>query len=105
MSAERRVYQGLAQGIGGNAVWIFLLELYASHTECRRIDVSSLCRTAPIPAATALRKLQRLHAAGLIEREPDVMDRRRVFVSLPPQAIAKVEACLLEIAKIHGIEL
>lgn len=62
--------------------WDILLELYALECEQRRTSVSKLCIAAAVPATTALRWIDKLHAEQLIIRSADPLDARRVWVSL-----------------------
>src|SRR5690348_10986967 len=62
--------------------WDILLELYALRCEQRRTSVSKLCLAAGVPATTALRWIDKLHSIGLIERDADPLDARRIWVAL-----------------------
>lgn len=65
-----------------DSAWDVLLELEHARRQQRPRVVSDLCRGKRIPLTTVLRQLDRLSAAGLIERTPDPVDRRRIYVSL-----------------------
>ena len=67
--------------------WDILLELYALACEQRRTSVSKLRYSTGVPDTTALRWIDRLTAGGLIERRPDPLDARRVWVELSAAAI------------------
>lgn len=75
-------------------VWIVLLDLYAHTLKRLRVSVGSLCIAARVPASTALRWIAVLVADGLIIREPDPEDKRRVYISLSPEGQQRVRACL-----------
>ena len=62
--------------------WDILLDLYAHALEGRRVSITSSCIASGVPPTTALRYLQVLEEAGLIERVDDRVDRRRSFLSL-----------------------
>ena len=62
--------------------WDLLLELYAVELGQQKVSVSNLCLTAGVPATTALRWIGNLERAGLIVRNDDLFDRRRVWVRL-----------------------
>lgn len=62
--------------------WDILLELYALHCEQQRTSVSKLCVAVAVPATTALRWIDRLESDGLLDRSPDPLDARRIWVSL-----------------------
>jgi hypothetical protein len=62
--------------------WDLLLELFIHQAEGRRISVTGLGLGANVPGATVLRWLAMFHEGGLIIREPDPADRRRIWVYL-----------------------
>ena len=66
--------------------WDMLLDLYACDLEERRVTVGSLCVASAAPATTALRWIKKLQDEGLIRRENDPFDYRRVYLELTPQA-------------------
>lgn len=66
--------------------WDILLYLYRAELEQRRVSVSSCCIAANVPPTTALRWINRLLREGMIEREPDPLDRRRMWVTLSDAA-------------------
>ena len=74
--------------------WDILLELYALRCEQRRTSVSKLCIAAAVPTTTALRWIDKLHADGLLEREADRSDGRRVWVALSDKGFEALEAYL-----------
>ncbi len=78
-AARRKFFDG---DLFADPAWDILLELYALRCEQRRTSVSKLCLAAAVPSTTALRWLEKLHADGLIERDADPFDARRVWVSL-----------------------
>ncbi len=63
-------------------VWDMLLDLMAAYVERRNVSVSALCHASCAPMSTALRWIDRMIEAGLVERIPDSSDHRRIFVSL-----------------------
>jgi hypothetical protein len=78
--------------------WDILLELYALRCEQRRTSVSKLCIAAGVPATTALRWIDKLHSDGLVEREADPFDARRVWVTLSDKAFEAMKAYLQQLA-------
>lgn len=74
--------------------WDILLDLYAEHLAGRRVTVSSACIGSQAPQTTALRWLTVLEERGLIAREPDAKDGRRIFISLTDKAIQAMESFL-----------
>ncbi len=62
--------------------WDMLLDLMAARLERTQVSVSSLCIAAAVPPTTALRWLRQLTERGLVQREADPEDGRRIFVAL-----------------------
>ncbi|TXC72182.1 hypothetical protein FSB78_15455 [Sphingomonas ginsenosidivorax] len=62
--------------------WDMLLDLYAAELEGTQVSVSSLCIAAAVAPTTALRWIGRMSDAGLFERRPDPLDRRRAYMAL-----------------------
>jgi hypothetical protein len=87
----RRRRQELFPGIQvADPAWDLLLELYVNCAEQRRISVTGLGLGANVPGATVLRWLAMFHEAGLIVREPDPFDRRRIWVRLTDLGAGRV---------------
>lgn len=78
--------------------WDILLELYALRCEQRRTSVSKLCVGINVPMTTGLRWIDRLGKDGLIERESDPLDARRVWVSLSDRGFDSMSSYLRELA-------
>lgn len=62
--------------------WDILLDLMAARLERKQVSVSSLCIAAAVPPTTALRWIKGMTDEGLLERKPDPIDGRRVFIDL-----------------------
>lgn len=62
--------------------WDILLHLFESHVFQRRDTVGNVCDGTEIPAATALRWMNRLQQADLIRLRDDPLDGRRRYVEL-----------------------
>lgn len=91
----RRLRDGLfPEGIFADPAWEMLLDLYACTMEGRKVCVSDACGAAGVPPTTALRWVDRLEDCGLVERRPDPVDSRRIYVELTLLAIARVELWL-----------
>ena len=73
-------------GLFEDPAWDMLLDLFAAELEGRQVLVSSLCIASAVAPTTALRWINKLIAVGLLERQPDTLDRRRAFVALTPRA-------------------
>jgi DNA-binding MarR family transcriptional regulator len=77
--------------------WDMLLELYAAALSQRRVSVSSLCIASGVAATTALRWMSALQKDGLIARENDPLDGRRVFVKLSAKGQRSIEDYFLSL--------
>lgn len=84
------VFKG--QELFGEPAWDILLDLYIAYAEGKPVSVSSACIGSASPPTTGLRWLGVLQEAGLIEREHDPRDQRRVLVHLTTLAIERMEA-------------
>ena len=74
--------------------WDMILDLMLNRFLGKRISVSSLCIASGVPQTTALRRIDDLIAAGVVQRVEDPADRRRVFVDLSDEAAEKFERYL-----------
>jgi DNA-binding MarR family transcriptional regulator len=72
--------------------WDILLELYAARLDQQRVSTSEVCERSAVPPTTALRWIIALEVEGLIERRPDPLDRRRVFISLSAKGADGMQA-------------
>ncbi|MDQ1158905.1 DNA-binding MarR family transcriptional regulator [Sphingomonas sp. SORGH_AS 950] len=70
----------------GEPAWDMILQIYVADHAGQAVDVSSLCASTGIPKTSALRHLDRLVECGLVRRQPDTVDTRRVYV-LPNDAL------------------
>ena len=62
--------------------WDMLLYLYAAELGQRRVTVTKLGLASRVPPTTALRWLTSLQEEGLVQRQSDPLDGRRIFISL-----------------------
>lgn len=76
----------------GEPGWDILLDLFIAAKERKRVPVTSACIGAAVPTTTALRWLAVLEDRGLVLREADPTDARRIFVRLSAEAYAKMVA-------------
>ena len=81
----------------GDPCWDMLLDLMLARLDGKQVSVSSLCIAANVPSTTALRRLDELIAASLVERVPDADDRRRIHVRLTDAAVQRIERYLDQI--------
>jgi hypothetical protein len=74
----------------GEPAWDILLDLFAAHVEGKDVSVSSACIGSASPPTTGLRWLGVLHEAGLVMREHDPRDQRRILVRLTEQGLIRM---------------
>ncbi|MCJ1959799.1 MarR family transcriptional regulator [Novosphingobium mangrovi (ex Hu et al. 2023)] len=66
----------------GEPAWDILLDLFIAAKERRSVSVTSACIGSAVPSTTALRWITILEKQGLLLREADPGDARRVYVKL-----------------------
>lgn len=71
-----------AEELFGEPAWEMLIDLFIHECLRKPLSTSDLCVTSSLPMSSALRLIQRLCDAELIERISDPMDARRSFVRL-----------------------
>lgn len=71
--------------------WDILLDLFIAQGEGKDVSVSSACIGSAAPPTTGLRWLGVLTDEGLVLRENDAEDNRRVLVRLTPAGLAAME--------------
>lgn len=74
----------------GEPAWDMLLELFARHLEQTRTSIGSLCASSSVPGTTGLRWIEKLSDEGLLVRENDRNDARRIWVSLSEKGTDKM---------------
>ncbi|MFL0356694.1 MarR family transcriptional regulator [Erythrobacter sp. GH1-10] len=87
---ERAVLFGNSE-LFGEPAWDILLDLYIAYAERKQVSVSSACIGSAAPPTTGLRWLGVLAGEGLVVREHDPQDQRRVLVRLSETGIAAME--------------
>jgi hypothetical protein len=75
----------------GEPAWDILLDLYIAHADGKPVSVSSACIGSAAPSTTGLRWLGVLLEEGLVVRENDADDHRRVLVRLTRAGITAME--------------
>lgn len=98
--AARRRFFG--DELFADPAWDILLELYTFRSSQQRTSVSKLCLTAGVPTTTALRWIEKLHSDGLVERQPDPLDARRVWISLSERGYEAMTSYLEAIGENRG---
>ncbi|OGS47834.1 MAG: hypothetical protein A3J40_04635 [Erythrobacter sp. RIFCSPHIGHO2_12_FULL_63_10] len=79
--------------------WDMLLDLTAARAEHNRVSVTSLCIASSVPLTTALRWIGQMVESGLLERQEDNTDKRRVFIALTDQAAEAMARYFAEMGK------
>ncbi len=79
--------------------WDILLDLMAAGLEGKNVSVSSLCIAAAVPATTALRWITGMTESGMLVRQMDPKDARRVFIELSAETEELLKNYLKEIEK------
>lgn len=77
-----------SEDLFGEAAWDILLDLFIAAKERRRVSVTSACIGSAVPSTTALRWITILEKQGLLVREADPGDARRVYVKLSARGYA-----------------
>ena len=71
--------------------WDILLDLKAATQEGQKVSVSSLCIAAAVPPTTALRWITAMTENGMLVRQQDPDDARRVFIGLSDETNTKLD--------------
>lgn len=82
-----------------DATWNMLAELLRARITKRRISVTSLCLASRAPVTSALRRIDRLLAEGLITYALDPKDRRRKYVELSSDGAGRVQGAVRALAQ------
>ena len=80
--------------------WDMLLDLMEARLQDKKVSVSSLCIASGVPQTTALRRIEDLIGAKLIDRKDDPADRRRVFVCLTDDCAGRFAGYLDDISQL-----
>lgn len=78
--------------------WDMMLDLFIAEGEGRETPVMNLCLSSQVPETTTLRWVKTLEQAGIVIRQRDEHDQRRVLVRLSPDAARALAAYLEEAA-------
>ena len=91
IKARRRREQIFGSATFADPGWDILLELYAVELAEERVTITQVCKVAAVAPTTGLRWIGQLEQEGLVGREPDTKDRRRVFLRLTPSGLKAME--------------
>lgn len=90
----------LGKHLFADPCWDMLLDLFVAYKRgLRPISVSSLCLASAVPQTTAIRWIDTLVKGGLVYKEADPKDKRRVFIHLTEQAKQQLDELLGSWAK------
>jgi DNA-binding MarR family transcriptional regulator len=95
--ARRNRARYLTPELFADPAWDILLDLLRAEIAHERISVSSACLAAGVPPTTGLRWLKTLEEHGLVLREGDPRDARRIFVVLSPETSKALRRYFLEV--------
>lgn len=70
-----------------NPAWDMLIDLFLHAESGRQVSTSALCIGSGVPMSTALRLIAKLCESRIVARNPDPMDGRRKFITLPAQTL------------------
>ncbi len=85
----------------GEPAWDMLLDLFIAEADGKQLSITAACIGAAVPNSTALRWLVILEGRGLVRREDDPRDARRVFLHLTSEGYAKM-ACYFQQLRREG---
>lgn len=82
--------------------WDLLLDLYFRAAKDEIVTVSNACMAAGVPTTTALRWIDILIDLGLVIREADVADRRRILLTLTEDCRESLRDYFIEMLLVRG---
>lgn len=96
--ADRRLRERtFLSSLFGEPAWDMLLDLFVQAERERPVCVSSLCIASASPSTTALRHIQILRNAGLVQISADQSDARRRLATLTPAGMGAMRSYLVEV--------
>jgi DNA-binding MarR family transcriptional regulator len=84
--------------------WDLLLDLYFRTCRKERVSVSNACSASHVPSATALRWIDILVDSGMIVREADAADRRRIWLKPTDECMAQLKGYLSSMVFMQNAE-
>jgi DNA-binding MarR family transcriptional regulator len=88
--------QHLSPEFLGEPYWEMLLELFTQFAGGAKVSTKSLCIASGVPDTTALRMIDNLEDACLVDRSISPLDRRVTLVGLTKQGVVAVGSILLQ---------
>lgn len=99
LKARRLREDMFGPGLFADPAWDILLDLYVAEAKGARVQVTSLALAARVPHSTAIRWAGIMTRAGLLDRQRDPADARRIHVSLSPRARRLMEEYLGKLSR------
>lgn len=99
MLRERKIRSQVFDSTLGDPGWDMLLDLMLAHIENRQTYLFGLCAATGLPVTSAKRRIEQLVAAGLVRREEDPADRRRVLLSLTDSGVERLSTYIEQIER------
>lgn len=96
--ARREATKFLPRVAFHDEAWDMLLELFVANAEGRSVSIKLAILSTELPSTTALRIIERLETAELVERIPVETDRRRVNLQLTPEGRLRLSSMLLRLS-------
>jgi DNA-binding MarR family transcriptional regulator len=78
-----------------------LMELMHARLSGQQVPVSALCAASGVPQTSALRRLSSLMDDGLVIKQRDPNDARRIWVALTDKATRLVDTVMGQVAIAH----
>jgi FixJ family two-component response regulator/DNA-binding MarR family transcriptional regulator len=91
LSTRKERTKLFGEHIATEPFWDILLDLAFAKERGESLSTTSLCIGAGIPATTGLRRLEEMERLGLISRQTDPADRRRVMIALTAAGEAQMQ--------------
>ena len=95
--ARARVFSDDA--LFGEPAWDMLLDLFIAEADGKPLSITAACIGAAVPTSTALRWLVILEERGLVRRENDPRDARRVFLHLTSEGHARMTGYFMQLQR------
>jgi DNA-binding MarR family transcriptional regulator len=86
LKARRLREDMFGPGLFSDPAWDILLDLYTAEAKGERVQITSLAIAARVPHSTAIRWAGMMTRAGLLVRQRDPRDARRIHISLSASA-------------------
>lgn len=99
MTARKELRRSIGVEIFSEGVWDMLIELMRAEEEGEKMPTTSLVHGVELAMTTALRRIEMLEEAGIIERYTDTVDRRRILIRLTRMGYTRVTEVLDRLAQ------